>query len=378
MSGIRAGRVFALVGLAIAAALLIGPARAGAAKYAVAQCGWHVGNDADWSDSAGGQKFRPDSYCVTPPGADPFDGTHMKSFTVESAGTVSGTRFARWRWVLPPARGSSTCARPGGTRSATGSSTGSAPEPATAASTSSPPPRPLTRRRRSFAVGSPTPAGAREQAALRPPRDLHCDLGPQSFSAVRALTITLQDDLAPRPAVAGELIQPGWQRGARTLLFGATDSGSGLRFGETIGRRGPRRAHGARLREGDDRRRVAGHTDAALLHHRLRRVTRSRRRSSPTARTRCSTALRTSPATAAARPRAAADRQQRPRVAPPAGAGRRRGLAPRQRLRRSLGQPRPGRRVTDRRGLLPGDRSRAAMTAASGCSPGRALRRWRT
>ena len=53
----------------------------------------------------GGAKFRPDSYCATPPGADPFDGAHLKSFTREDQGTVSGTRYARWRWDAPPGTG---------------------------------------------------------------------------------------------------------------------------------------------------------------------------------------------------------------------------------------------------------------------------------
>ena len=78
-------------------------ARAG--KYAVAQCGWYVGADADWADTTGGAKFRPDGYCVPPAGADPFDGAHLKSFTRDGQGTVSGTRFARWRWEAPAGTG---------------------------------------------------------------------------------------------------------------------------------------------------------------------------------------------------------------------------------------------------------------------------------
>src|SRR6476661_829258 len=101
----RSARILLLAAAGLIAAALLLPARAAAAKYAVAQCGWHVGNDADWSDTTVCAKFRPDSYCVTPSGADPFDGTHMKSFTKEGAGTVSGTRFARWRWTAPPGTG---------------------------------------------------------------------------------------------------------------------------------------------------------------------------------------------------------------------------------------------------------------------------------
>ena len=81
------------------------PGRRGRGKYAVAQCGWYVGADADWADTTGGAKFRPDAYCVPPAGADPFDGAHLKSFTRDGQGTVSGTRFARWRWTAPPGTG---------------------------------------------------------------------------------------------------------------------------------------------------------------------------------------------------------------------------------------------------------------------------------
>ncbi len=107
MSGTRGGvgRIVAM-GIALAVALLlviVGEARA--AKYSVAQCGWYVGADADWADTTGGAKFRPDGYCVPPAGADPFDGAHLKSFTRDGQGTVSGTRFARWRWTAPAGTG---------------------------------------------------------------------------------------------------------------------------------------------------------------------------------------------------------------------------------------------------------------------------------
>src|ERR1700710_2845860 len=107
MSGTRGGlgRIVAM-GVALALALLLLAAReATAGKYSVAQCGWHIGADATWADSTGGVKFRPDSYCATPPGADPFDAAHLKSFAREDQGTVSGTRYARWRWDAPPGTG---------------------------------------------------------------------------------------------------------------------------------------------------------------------------------------------------------------------------------------------------------------------------------
>ncbi len=84
MSGSRGGRgrIVAMgVGLAVALLLLVASGAARAAKYSVAQCGWHLGADAYWADTTGGAKFRPDGYCATPAGADPFDGAHLKSFT---------------------------------------------------------------------------------------------------------------------------------------------------------------------------------------------------------------------------------------------------------------------------------------------------------
>ncbi|HEY4779245.1 MAG TPA: hypothetical protein VIH47_06610, partial [Solirubrobacterales bacterium] len=92
------------IGLAVVLLLaIVAEARAG--KYEVAQCGWYVGADASWADTTGGAKFRQDAWCVPPAGADPFDGAHMKSLTRDGQGTVSGTRFARWRWEAPPGTG---------------------------------------------------------------------------------------------------------------------------------------------------------------------------------------------------------------------------------------------------------------------------------
>jgi len=231
----RSGRILLLAAIALALAALALPARAAAAKYAVAQCGWHIGADADWSDTTGGAKFRPDAYCVTPPSADPFDGTHMKSFTREGAGTVSGTRFARWRWTAPPGTGIVNVratwwhALHDGLehRIGTGTGTGGFDVFASASETDTPP--------KEFAVGFASPRPALESRLLcARPEDRYCDLDPQSFSSVRALTITLQDDSAPATSVSGDLTATGWQRGPRALAFGATDTGGGLRFAETL------------------------------------------------------------------------------------------------------------------------------------------------
>ena len=80
MSGAWAGlaRIVAMAIGLLAALLLLAVGEARAGTYAVAQCGWYAGADAEWADSTGGAKFRPDSYCVPPAGQDPFDGTHMR------------------------------------------------------------------------------------------------------------------------------------------------------------------------------------------------------------------------------------------------------------------------------------------------------------
>ena len=77
---------------------------ASAARYTVAQCGWHVGHDAGWLETSA-DKFAGSSYCQTPAGADPFENVHLSSSTRGSTSSVSGTRFARWRWSAPSGTG---------------------------------------------------------------------------------------------------------------------------------------------------------------------------------------------------------------------------------------------------------------------------------
>src|SRR5436305_4883156 len=103
MSGSRivAGKIAAL-GVLLAMSLLLLAAKASAGTYRVAQCGWYVGADASWADTTGGAKFRSDAYCVPPIGTDSFAPAHLKSLTRDGQGTVSGTRFARWRWDAVP------------------------------------------------------------------------------------------------------------------------------------------------------------------------------------------------------------------------------------------------------------------------------------
>jgi hypothetical protein len=232
MSGTRGGlgRIVAM-GIALALALLLLAAReATAGKYSVAQCGWHVGADAGWADSTGGAKFRPDSYCATPPGSDPFEGAHLKSFTRDDQGTVTGTRYARWRWEAPPGTG---ITRVSGTwwhalhdgieqRIGVATWNGGFNPFATASTTDTTP--------REFVAGfSPAQPALEDRLLCARGESKWCSLSPGSWSAVRALTITVEDDYAPGSSIGGEMLAGGWLRGDRKLEYRATDVGAGLK-----------------------------------------------------------------------------------------------------------------------------------------------------
>jgi len=230
-SRIRSVALGALLALSI---LLLGASEADAGKYAVAQCGWYVGADASWADTTGGAKFRPDAWCVPPAGQDPFDGAHMKSFT-RNAGTVSGTRFARWRWAAPPGtgitqvRGTWWQALHDGMEQRLGVDPGNGGFEvfAGAASTNVAP--------REFVAGFATPKAAFEDRLLCAKAEAKwCALDATSWSGLRALTITVQDDAGLWASIAGEIGAGGWRRGVQGAAFAAGDSaGSGVRFGET-------------------------------------------------------------------------------------------------------------------------------------------------
>ncbi len=237
MSGTRGGvgRVLAM-GIALGVALLlavVGEARAG--MYAVAQCGWYVGADSAWADTTGGAKFRPDSFCVPAAGADPFESAHVKSFTRDGQGTVSGTRFARWRWTAPPGtgirqvRGTWWHALHDGLEQRLGTDPGDGSFAAfgAAAATDVAP--------REFAVGFALPQLAFEDRLLCARAETKwCDLGATSWSALRALTITVEDDSPPAAGLGGQLTNPGWHRGSESIVFWGGELGAGIRFGETL------------------------------------------------------------------------------------------------------------------------------------------------
>ncbi len=236
MSGTRGGlgRIIAM-GIALALALLLLAAReATAGNYTVAQCGWYVDKDADWADTTGGAKFRSDSWCV-PSGGDPFDGVHMKSFT-KGGSTISGTRYARWRWVAPAGTGIS---RVTGTwwhtlhdgieqRIGAGNWNGGFDPMISAGDTDTTP--------RNFAFDLSIPQPAIEDRLLcAKAEDKWCSIEPDSWSAVRALAITIYDGYSPVPGNAGaDLAAGGWRRGAQRVNYWDTDVGGGVRYSETL------------------------------------------------------------------------------------------------------------------------------------------------
>jgi hypothetical protein len=236
MTGARGSwrRTVALGVLLALSVLLLAVSKADAGKYEVAQCGWYVGIDASWADTTGGAKFRPDAWCVPPAGADPFDGAHVKSFTKGGETTVSGTRFARWRWEAPPGtaisqvRGTWWHVLHDGMEQRIGVGTwgGGFDVLAAAGGTDVAP--------REFVAGIDPPQPALEDRLLCARAESRwCSLEPGSWSSLRALTITVQDDHVPAAGIGGPILDGGWRRGGQTVNFWGGETGGGIRFGET-------------------------------------------------------------------------------------------------------------------------------------------------
>ncbi len=229
------GRIGAIgVGLALALLLLVAK-EATAGKYAVAQCGWYVGADASWADTTGGAKFVGDGWCVPAPWQDAFAGTHLKSFTRSGQSTVSGTRFARWRWEAPAGTGISQVR---GTwwhalhdgmeqRIGVGTWLGGFDPALSAAGTDT--------ALRDFAFGvNPIQPALEDRLLCAKAESKWCSLDAGSWSAIRALTITIQDDQLPGAGIGGEILAGGWRRGNQKIVFWGNDIGAGIRFGETL------------------------------------------------------------------------------------------------------------------------------------------------
>jgi hypothetical protein len=228
------GRTVALGILLALSMLLLAAAKAEAGKYAVAQCGWFVGADASWADTTGGTKFRSDAYCV-PPGGDSFAGVHVKSLTRDGQVSVTGNRFARWRWTAPAGTGITAVRgtwwhalhdgmeqRLGGLDAA-----GNFVPFLSAASTDT--------TLREFSRGFPAPVAALEDRLLCSRAESKwCSLEQGSWSSLRGLTITLEDDHLPDAGIGGDLLGGGWRKGNQDVAIWAADLGAGVRFAESF------------------------------------------------------------------------------------------------------------------------------------------------
>ena len=207
---------------------------AGAARYTVAQCGWKVGSDGDWLETAN-DKFTRSSWCGVPAGSDAWDGVHVTSGIRGSTASISGNRFARWRWSAPPGTGIVTVSgdRWHVLKDGFQHRLGSAPpgglfQPfAEFASTDT--------GRRPFSRSFSPPAGAFESRLLCAlPSDRYCSVTGTSLSGVRGLTISINDPVSPGASLTGLFLAEGWLRGTQTVDFTGSDAGSGVRLSETL------------------------------------------------------------------------------------------------------------------------------------------------
>ena len=230
MTGSRVGvaRGVALGVLLALSLMLLAASKAEAGRYQVAQCGWSVGADAGWADTTGGAKFRPDAWCGTP-------GEHVKSLTRDGQGTVSGTRFARWLWTPPPGtgifavRGTWWHALHDGMEQRLGAvNWGGGFEPLLQASGTDTAARQFSL---NFPIGA---SGFEDRLLCARAESKWCSLDPGSWSALRSLTLTVNDSGAPSAGIlGGDLVAGGWRRGAQSVAVTASDTGAGVRFGET-------------------------------------------------------------------------------------------------------------------------------------------------
>lgn len=230
MPGTRGGiaRMIAM-GVALALALLLLAAReATAGNYRVAQCGWNVDIDASWADDTGGAKFRPAHGCA-------FGAERLQSFT-QGGPTISGTRFARWRWEAPAGTGISRVwgiwwhALHDGMeqRFGAGNASGGFDPTLTASATDT------TQHDFFTEFGIPAPA-IEDRLLCARGADKSCSVDPGSWSAVRSLTIDVYDGYAPVPGNAGaDFAAGGWRRGAQRVNYWDSDTGGGVRFSETL------------------------------------------------------------------------------------------------------------------------------------------------
>ena len=231
----RQSIVSAALILILLAAVTLGPIEStGAARYVVAQCGWKVGNDGTWLETAAG-RFSRSSWCGVPAGSDPWDGVHMTSGTRPSAAAVGGTRFAMWRWTAPPGTGIVTVnggrwhvLRDNFQHRIGSLATGGSFSPFLEYSATD-------TVRREFSRSFSPPAAAFESRLLCAlPADRFCSVTGTSLAGVRGLTMTINDPTVPSASIDGEFRKDGWLRGVQKVDFTGADAGSGVWLSETV------------------------------------------------------------------------------------------------------------------------------------------------
>jgi len=227
--------VAAFLILLLLAAIALGPVeRAGAARYVVAQCGWKVGNDGTWLETAA-DRFSRSSWCGVPAGSDPWEGVHVTSGIRPSTAAVGGTKFAMWRWNAPPGTGIVTVnggrwhvLRDNFQHRIGSLAAGGSFSPFLEYSATD------TVRREFSRTFSPPAAAFESRLLCALPADRFCSITGTSLAGVRGLTMTINDPTAPTASINGEFRKEGWLRGAQKADFTGFDAGSGLRFSETM------------------------------------------------------------------------------------------------------------------------------------------------
>ncbi len=207
---------------------------AGAARYAVSQCGWKVGHDGNWLDTSA-DKFNRSSWCGVPAGSDAWEGVHMTSGTRGSTSAVGGTKFARWRWNSPPGTGIVNVSGDRwhvlrdnfqhriGTAPAGGNFSPFAEYSSTDTD------------RTQFSRYFTSPVGSFESRLLCAlPSERFCSVTGTSLAGLRGLTFTVEDNESPSASLSGAFRAGTWLRAAQEVEYSGTDRGSGLRFTETL------------------------------------------------------------------------------------------------------------------------------------------------
>ena len=206
---------------------------AAAARYVVAQCGWHVGQDASWFDSSD-DKYGRSSYCQTPESADPFEGVHLINQVKGSAGAIGGTKFSSWRWQAPAGTGIVNVhgqrwqyLREGFQHRLGGVAQNGGFSPFLELDTSD-------GTKRDFWQGFEPYAQAFEtRLVCYRTSDRNCPVNGTVLTGVRSLTISIDDPVKPVATISGGLTGEGWLRGSQSLTFANRDTGAGLRFAQT-------------------------------------------------------------------------------------------------------------------------------------------------